>query len=75
MATELKTRPWTIAPVNDFPQDAIVFTSVPPDWFRHNFAIKAAVGATETMFCLESMKFAVAFIDQAGDEITDGHNV
>ena len=75
VSTELKTRLRAHAPVTNIPQETKVFTTLSAGHLRSNIVIKAAVNGDDGGLSLESMKFAVTFINQSGDEIVETQNI
>ena len=59
------------APVMSHPANETVYSNLSDRLMRSNFVVNAAASGGDPGCSLESMKFAVTFINQAGDEMPD----
>ena len=71
VAAELKLRLRAHAPVMSYPANASVYTNLSDRLMHSNFVVNAAASGGDPGCSLESMNFALAFINQAGDEMLD----
>ena len=71
VAAELKIRLRAHAPVMSYPANASVHNNLSDRLMRSNFVVNAAASGGDPACSLESMKFALTFINQVGDEMPD----